>query len=488
MRRVPFGIRLLPIVAAAVVLTACRGNVGGGSTAMPPDEIRSANARLAVHGIDKIDHVVIIVQENRSLNNLFYGFPGAKTVASGLDSKNQKIALKPIGLATDWDLTHNAQGFITACHGTGSIPGTDCKMNGFDKEGWTCGTPGKSACPIKYPPYSYVPHGETAPYFSMGEQYVLADQMYASNFDTSSFVSHQYIIAAQADKSVNYPTANWGCPGVKQGAKPPGPDWIYTTDAQRNLYGQKIPVCFDYTTLADELDSAGLSWAFYSGRLSPTHIGKPCGGSGGIGPDYQEVNGIWAAFQAVKHICYGSDWNKDVFTPQTPSFFTNLQSGDFRNVTWVMPTCENSDHPGCNSDTGPSWVASVVNAIGESKFWKSTAIFVFWDDYGGFYDPEPPAYLDYDGLGGRIPMLVISPYAKKGHVSHVHYEHGSILRFIEDRFGLATLSASDKRAVSPAQDCFDFNQKPRTFVPIKSKYDLNFFFHQPLDLRPPDTD
>ena len=87
----------------------------------------------------------------------------------------------------------------------------------------------------------------------------------------------------------------------------------------------------------------------------------------------------------------------------------------------------------------------------------------------------------------RIPLLIVSPYAKKGFVSHVHYEHGSILRFIEDRFGLAQLAESDKRATSPALDCFDFSKPPRKFVPIKSKYNESFFLHQPPDYRPPDT-
>ena len=103
-------------------------------------------------------------------------------------------------------------------------------------------------------------------------------------------------------------------------------------------------------------------------------------------------------------------------------------------------------------------MASVVNAIGESQYWDSTAIFVFWDDWGGWYDPEPPAYVDYDGLGIRVPMIVISAYAKKGHVAHVHYEHGSILKFVEDQFGLGRLAASDTRATSPEKDCFNFNQ------------------------------
>jgi phospholipase C len=128
----------------------------------------------------------------------------------------------------------------------------------------------------------------------------------------------------------------------------------------------------------------------------------------------------------------------------------------------------------------------LVNAVGKSKFWDSTAIFVQWDDWGGLYDHVPPPFKDYDGLGFRVPLLVISPYAKKDYVSHVQYETASVLRFAEDLYGLDQLSAADKRAASPAKDCFDFSAPPRKFVPIKAPLDPSFFMDQPPDLRPPD--
>ncbi|HEX3370661.1 MAG TPA: alkaline phosphatase family protein, partial [Candidatus Cybelea sp.] len=298
----------------------------------------------------------------------------------------------------------------------------------------------------------------------------------------SSYVSHQYIIAAQAGSTINYPNANWGCPGGKG-------DIIWTIKTQPpRAYDKQVEDCFDYQTLGDELDGAGDSWAFYAtplGKVGPG--GKACGG--GLRNDGYTQSGIWSSYQAVKHICYGPDWDQDVFYPPQ-QFLTDVGNGQLRDVTWITPYCKNSDHPRCNADGGPSWVSSIVNAVGESKFWDSTAIFIFWDDYGGFYDPEPPAYKDYDGLGIRVPLIIISPYAKKGWVSHVHYEHGSILKFIEDRFGLAklTMNGSDARATSPALNCFDFSKPPRKFVPIQSKYNTNFFLRQTPDYRPPDTD
>jgi phospholipase C len=403
----------------------------------------------------KIQHVVIIVQENRSFNDLFYGFRGAKTARYGYDTYGNKIKLLPIGLETYWDIDHSSGAFFAACNGTGSIPGTNCRMNGFNQEYAGCG----SSCPIPHPQYAYVPHTETKPYFDMAKQYVLADRMYASNFDASSFISHQYIISGQAQSAVNYPYNQWGCPGGSG-------DKISMVGPQRQIpYGYEV-VCWDPTTLGDELDTAKIPWAFYAVSYS----GSP---------------GIWSAYQAIKHIYYGGDWSKDVISPPS-QFLTDVGNGNLRPVSWVTPTCGNSDHAGCGSNTGPAWVASLVNAIGESKYWDSTAIFIFWDDYGGWYDSQPPSYVDYDGLGLRLPMLIISAYAKQGHVSHVHYEHGSILKFVEDTFGLPRLAASDKRA-NPPTDAFDFSKPPRTFVPIQSPYDRAYFMHQPVDNRIPDA-
>jgi len=402
----------------------------------------------------KIQHIIIVVQENRSFNNLFIGFKGATTSTYGYTSTGKKVTLQPVGLEAPWDVEHDANGFFAACNGTGSIPGTNCQMNGFNNEGSGC----SKHCPA-YPPYAYVPHSETKPLFAIGEQYVLADQMYASNFDSSSFVSHQYIIAGQSESAVDYPGTWWGCPGGHF-------DIIAEVGPQRQIPNGTEVVCWDPTTLGDELDTAKVPWAFYTSNV------------------YQE-GGLWSAYQAINHIYNGPDWNKDIFTPQT-KFFTDVSKGKLRAVNWITPTCENSDHAGCDSKTGPAWVASIVNAVGESKYWKSTAIFIFWDDYGGWYDPEAPTYVDYDGLGLRIPMLIVSAYAKKNYVSHTPYEHGTILKFVEETFGLPAMAASDTRA-NPPDDSFDFNKPPRPFKKIKSPLGQRYFMHQPPDLRPPDT-
>jgi phospholipase C len=393
----------------------------------------------------KIQHVVVILQENRSFDDLFRGYPGADTQSYGYNSKGKKITLAPISLQVAYDVDHSASAFFTSCNGTGTVPGTGCLMNGFDGEYVNCG----HRCP-KNPQYGYVPRAEVEPYFEMADRYVLGDRMFTSHID-ASFVSHQYIIAGQASSSVNLPETLWGCDG--------GPaDEVFTLTRSRG-YGKQIIACFDNETLGDELDAAGLTWHYYASAL----------GSDGDS---------WSAYQAIKHIYEGPDWTADVISPQT-KFITDVRVGTLSTVTWIAPTCETSDHSGCEGKKGPSWVASLVNAVGKSKYWDSTAIFVYWDEWGGWYDHVPPPYVDYDGLGFRVPLLVISPYAKKHYVSHVQYEHGSILRFIEDQFGLQRLSASDARATSPEADCFDFSHPPRRFTPFATTATLRDFRAEP---------
>jgi phospholipase C len=271
----------------------------------------------------------------------------------------------------------------------------------------------------------------------MAKQYVLADEFFQSNLD-GSFVAHQFAIAAYANHEVDYPDSFWGCQG--------GPaDTLWTLKEDRK-WGPKVPVCQDYQTLGDELDAASLSWRFY------TYV-------------YNEDGGLWNAYSAVNHIYNGPDYQNDVITPAS-QFFPDIANGKLSAVTWITPTYGNSDHAGMNSTGGPAWVASLVNAVGQSQFWKSTAIFIIWDDWGGWFDPVAPIYEDYDGTGFRIPMIAISPYAKRGYVTHVQYESSSVLKFMEDNFGLQPLAPSDTRAADPADDVFDFSQKPRTFKPF----------------------
>jgi phospholipase C len=226
--------------------------------------------------------------------------------------------------------------------------------------------------------------------------------------------------------------------------------------------------CFtQFSTMADTLDAAGVSWKYYCPEPS----------------DYGAK--LWTSFGAIKSIRYGADWSK-VVTPQT-NVLTDIASGALPAVSWVIPDWLDSDHPGNQSGTGPSWVASVVNAVGQSPYWKSTAIVVLWDDWGGWYDHDVPPQLDFLGLGYRVPMLVISPYAKKGYVDHTQFEFGSILKFQENVFSLPSLGFTDQRATG-LSDAFDFSQKPRAFQKIPCKYPPSHFINEGPSNQPVDDD
>ncbi len=434
-------------LAAALLLGGCAGG------ALPYMRSATALRALDATGAGKIEHVVYIVQENRSFDNMFQGYPGADTVSSGKNSKGQTVVLRPMSLTKSYDIDHSAQAMFAACDGTGKLPGTDCRMDGFNKEG--------SVFAPKNPMYVYVPQDESKPYFDMAHEWVVADQMFQSQLD-ESYVAHQYIIAAQAAWSVDLPNGKWGCDGKG--------DVIQTITEDRSVFGPSIETCYDYQTLGDELDKAKLSWRFYASTY-----GSASSGDGAM----------WSSYQAIRHIRYGPDW-KNVISPNW-KFITDVRAGKLANFTWITPVCADSDHTNCGGGYGPSWVAALVNTIGKSKFWNSTAIFVQWDDWGGLYDHVPPRYYDRDSLGFRVPLLVISPYAKQNHVSHVHYETASVLRFAEDLWGLGQLAAADKRATSPAADCFDFSRKPRPFLKIKAPHGPDFFMHRlPNDDLAPD--
>ncbi len=431
---------------ASFVLLACASCVPASQPALPYMQDGNAVRALAGTGAGKITHVIFVVQENRSFDNLFQGYPRADTVAKGLNSYGQTIALQPSSLKNIYIIDHSGYAMFAACNGTGTLPGTKCRMNGFNNE-ISYGGPSN-------PQYVYVPHDESKPYFDMAHEWVVGDRMFASQLD-ESFVAHQYVIAAQAASSVDLPASLiWGCAGGKY-------DTVATITQNRSLYGPQQQACFDYPTLGDELDAAHLSWHFYAARY-----GNDAGGNGGT----------WSAYQAIRHVFKGPDWRRDVVSPNW-RFISDVRAGKLSNFTWITPECAESDHLECGGGYGPSWVAAIVDTVGASKFWKSTAIFVQWDDWGGFYDHVAPSYKDYDGVGFRVPLLVISPYAKKDHVSHVHYETASVLRFAEDLYGLPQLAAADKRAASPARDGFDFSQSPRPFTFIKAPYPAKFFLH-----------
>jgi phospholipase C len=234
---------------------------------------------------------------------------------------------------------------------------------------------------------------------------------------------------------------------------------------------QKMFPCFEHATLTDLLDDQELSWRYYTSAL----------------------NSIWTAPNSIRHIRFGPDWANVIF-PQT-QILNDIADGQLAAVSWVTPSGQASDHPWMNTGKGPSWVASIVNAIGNSQYWDSSAIFVVWDDWGGWYDHVPPPQVLVDCeqwgcgyvYGFRVPLIVVSPYANPAYISHVDHDFGSILKFTEEVFNLPSLGYADAYA-DDLSDCFNFNQRPTAFRKIAAPYDANYFLNDRTPPTPADTD
>jgi phospholipase C len=411
-------------------------------------------------GKGKIRHVVIIFQENRTVDNLFDGLPGADTVRGGKNSHGQVVKLQPVSLTAPYDISHKHNAFTTEYD--------DGKLDGFNnvaslcKKGARCPAPDVRA-------YGYVPRREVEPYFRMAESYAFADRMFQTN-QGPSLPAHQYILSGTSTIRAGSPlraaenayTAErkftGGCDS------PPGSHvWLINPAGDEN---REIYPCFERQALIDLVEAQqGLTWRYYQHHVGP---------------------GLWSGPDAIQHIRHSRAYKTHVLAPSS-RVLTDIADGKLANVVWVIPSAKSSDHAGQNDGSGPSWVASVVNAIGKSNYWDSTAIFVTWDDWGGWYDHvKPPQYNSYE-LGFRVPMIVISPYARVGYISHKQHEFGSILKFAEAVFGLGSLGTTDVRA-DDLSDCFNFARTPRKFKIIPAKLPASYFLNQPSSHDNPDDD
>lgn len=395
-----------------------------------------------------IKHIVVIMQENRTVDNLFNGFPGADTVLTATQ-KGKAVTLQSVPLEGTLDPDHSHTAWLSAYD--------NGHLDNFAQN------------PSYYPPnfsYAYVPQSETVPYFTLAKAYTFGDRMFQSN-SGPSFVAHMYMIAGQSANAVENPNGTpWGCDSQ------PG-----TTVALIGPNGTDIPggfPCFDYQTMADLLDAKGVTWKYYAPPLGKPGYPFPGGGD------------VWSAFDAIKHIRYGPDWTNNVISPQT-QVLTDIQNGQLAQVTWIVPAFSYSDHAGVSSTAqGPDWVADIVNAIGGSQYWDSTVIFISWDDWGGWYDHVVPPQIDNMGYGFRVPLIIVSPYAKHAYISEQVHEFSGFLKYTEETFGLPSLGTRDVNA-DDFVDCFDYTQKPQPYTAVPVKFNAAYFMAK-HDLTPPDDD
>jgi phospholipase C len=419
------------VAAGGAFLAACTRAFGHGSPGWaPPIPMGTAPDPVEASRFDTatpIKRVVYIIKENRTTDHMFGRFPGVDGVAVGMDDGRER----PLTRATRGALAED----IRHCYACAIAAWNEGKMDGFNQD--------EASDHGAYT--QFLPH-DLPNYWHWAEQFVLLDNFFTSAHGPS-FPNHLFTIAAQSAGAYENPVQDrqdlrrrhretglfkaWGCDSLDNA-------YVGTKDADGKL-GRTFP-CFDIETAGDLLDRKRIPWACYS--ATPYQNGY-----------------IWNAFSAISHFRQDPKrWARHMFP--VDDLVRHIREDRLQPVTWVPPRFEVSEHPEYSFCWGEHWTTQVLNALMESPSWEETAAFITWDDYGGFYDHVPPPQVDVFGFGIRAPMLVISPYAKHGHVSHELGEFSSVVRFIEDNWGLPQLAERDRMA-TPLLDAFDFDQRPR---------------------------
>jgi phospholipase C len=400
--------------------------------------------------ISQIQHIIYIIKENRSFDSFYGTFPGANGATTATISTGQTITMGHLADQMPNDIT--GHGWFDAI--TGMDGG---KMDRFDLV--TGGSVNGDYLGFQQLHQTDIPN-----YWKYAQNFVLADNMFSS-LQGASFPNHLYTIAAQSGGvwnntlQIDGKGQIWGC-DANPNAQVPAMDL-------NRIVTKPFP-CFDFQTLADLLDGAGLTWKYYA----------PQKGSAGY---------VFSTYDAINHIRNTSLWTQHVF-PDT-QFAIDAAAGNLPNVAWLVTTgkssfgtgtttttatsnttasVDNNEHPPGSICSGENWSVTQLNALMNGPDWSSSAVFLTYDDFGGFYDHVAPPPVDIYGLGPRVPLLIISPYARTGIVSHTQYELSSVIKFAEEVFGLPSLGQRDV-AANDTTDSFDFTQSPRPPYLLKTR-------------------
>ena len=411
----------LGIVACALLATALSSAPPAGASLAPVDGIDPAL------GIFNIDHVIFIVQENRSFDHYFGTFPGADGIPSGVCLPDPTVnqCRRPYHDTNAFDAggPHNEKASrLTIDDGKmdGTIValrriGTACQANP-DRPGCAEAQPGPGGTPdvMGYHTAQEIPN-----YWAYASRYTLQDRMFAPS-DSWTLPAHLFLVSGWSAtchdlKDPMSCRSDQRFPG--RNAADDGKFWVPADGSPRPY------VWADITWM---LHAQGVSWAYYVGPDSC--IRPPCSK-----PSEESTNPIMNPLPGFKTVQVTKQF-KNV-RPNT-DFFTAAASGTLPSVSWVVPTIGKSEHPPDSIDEGQSWVTNVVNAVmqGPADQWLHTAIFITWDDWGGFYDHVPPIRIDENGYGIRVPGIMISPFAQQGLIDHQTLSFDAYLKLIEDRF------------------------------------------------------
>ena len=403
-----------------------------GTTAFIPERPTAAPATPAVSPLilqarGKIKHVVFVMLENRSFDSVFGRFPGADgAISAPLPGKGTVPLLH--GPLYSWhDVDHDYPNAIASIDGGkmdgfAATPGAD--LNGDRMAFWQFG---QSDIPNLW---SYASH------------FTLGDHMFSS-VPAATFPNHLYSVAAQAQGIVTNPQGargGWGCDST------PG-TYNLRVDGAGKL-ARTAGACFSFPTFADALQRAHIPWTYYAAPITDTGY-------------------LFSTLDAFGSIRNTKLWTTNVLD-QT-GFAKDARAGYLGAFSWLTPTYLASTHPPFSICGGESWFVDNMNALMAGPEWASTAVFLVWDDYGGFYDHLAPPRADtYGTLGPRVPFLIVSPYAKRGYISHTTYDFSSILKTAEEIEALPPLATRD-RAAHDTLDSFDFAQRSTPPLLLKSR-------------------
>jgi phospholipase C len=406
-----------------------------GKTTLFPDSTPQATATQVSPppATTPIQHVVVILKENRSFDNYFGSFPGADGATQGTLSNGQTV---PLGQTPDpmpQDIGHAPGDWTTAYDGGA--------MDGFDTESGAISATGTDLA------MTQMSESQIPDYWAYAKTYALGDHMF-SDFKGASMANNLFEFAAQAgqfDAAMGHQSV-YSTPHSQYGTKSPypwgcddPPDTFVWTIAQDNSQSAMFP-CFPFRAMPNVLSDNGLSWRVYRGSADQQHN----------------------VLDALSQVRY----NPALWSNNRPlkEFTSDASTGQLPAVSWIVST--QSDHPPQSACAGENEAISQVNAIMSGPDWSSTAIFMYWDEWGGFYDHVAPPQVDNVSYGFRVPLLVISPYTKVGtsanggYISHTFYSFESILKFIEQNWSLPNLTPRDANANSMA-DMFDFSGTTR---------------------------
>jgi phospholipase C len=448
------------IVVLVMVMTVLAVSSAQAAGANP------ATASTALQGIHKIQHVVVIMQENRSFDHYFGTFPGANGIP--MSAGHPTVCVPDPAHArcaapyhTPIDVNHGGP------HGEAAAL-TDIAggaMNGFIEEAqkpgiMPCKIPNDPVCTIpgETDVMSYHDGGEIPNYWAYAKNFVLEDRMFEPN---RSWSLPQHLFMVSGWSALCTIAANpMSCSNALES---PG----LTPDFSKN---GKAPD-YAWTDLTYLLHRRAVSWAYYVFAG-----GEPdCQNDESIAcapiPQNAKTPGIWNPLPNFDTVREDGQLGN---VQSLSNFYSAARAGTLPAVSWINPNQKVSEHPPASVNVGQAYVTSVISAVMRSPDWPSTAIFVSWDDWGGFYDHVAPPQVDQNGYGLRVPGIVISPYARAGFIDHQALSHDAYLKFIEDDFlGGERINPTtdgrpdprpDVREASPALGSlsadFDFNQPP----------------------------